>query len=381
MRQTSLFVSQKIRAVIEELGSRGEGLFQTEGITVFVPKTGPGDEVVVEIHELKGRFGFARVLEFIKRGSAFRTPRCQHFMTCGGCDFQHIPYDSQLDWKMRVTKHWIHRSPLKPFITDATFDHISSPNEFGYRNRVRLQVIDAKPAFHQARSNQPVFLKECPVLVEGFFKEIQNLSQSLVREENLNLLFLNKKLEDFGTFSLGQKKVWISKNSFSQANLAVNEKMWGRILEDVTSLNQHQFAVDLFCGSGNFTLGLEDFFDRVIGIERSSEAIDLAKMSSQKIQWINDDSFRALTNILATSDPSPNFVLLDPSREGALKVCQLLGESQIDKITYVSCQLDTLIRDLVCLVKKHRYRIRRWTTVDLMPQTKHIESIVSLSLS
>lgn len=379
MRQSSFEPSQKIHGVIEHLGSRGEGVFHVDSHIVFVPKSLPGDEIIAEVTAVKSKFIYAKAVQFLKRGPDYQEPLCRHFMHCGGCDFQHLPYPKQIEWKSTITQHWIHRSALKPFIKNTSFDFISSPHAFHYRNRVRLQVIDGQPAFHEMRSHQPVLLKECPILVNGFFSEIETLCQKVKNEKNLNLLFVDSQLQDRATYQLENKSIWISKDAFSQANLFVNEKMWLRILEDVESFKANRFAIDIFCGSGNFTLGLEDRFEKVVGIERNDISINLAKMSSSKIEWLNEDALTGLNEAIHRHG-TPDFALLDPSREGALEVCRSLAKFKVKKITYVSCQLDTLIRDLVCLAKKNNYHVDRWTTVDLMPQTKHIESIVSLTL-
>lgn len=372
-----LQVGDIIEGQIEALGSRGEGIFRLEGLSIFVPKTSEGDRVKVELLSVKARQAHAKLVEVISRGPEYRQPRCKHYFECGGCDFQHLDYEKQLRWKEKTTLHWLERSPLKPFIEDLQFDRIASDSEWNYRHRARMVVKNERPAFRRPRSNDLLFIEECPVLVEGFLDAVLQASQNIKEANELSLLYLDGQLQEEAAYVLGSHSIRIHRRGFSQANLGVNRKMWERIQEDLHGLAKKNIAVDLFCGSGNFTLGLKDHFAKVIGVESNPLSIELAKKTSSEIEWIQAEVEEMIDEVISQS---PDFVLLDPSREGAKFVADRLARSSVPAIAYVSCQLDTLIRDLTSMVKKGNYRIERWTMVDLMPQTKHIESIVSLEL-
>lgn len=364
---------------IEALGSRGEGILRYKDINVFVHKTNPGDEVEIKIIETKGRQARASLLRVLSPSPSSREPLCSHFHDCGGCDFQNLPYELQLEWKKNISQHWINRSPLKPFMQNVEMDLICSPREFQYRHRVRVQIKEGRIAFLQARSHQPVFLQECPILVEGFWESLKSESKKVGNASDRSFLFTDGRIQEESFYLLDGYRVPIHRESFSQPNLFTNELMWKRIKQDLESLKDRQKALDLFCGSGNFSFGLKTYFYKVSAIEQNPLSIKLAQKQDPDIDWHCGRVEEVLEKLLKAD--SYDFVLLDPSREGAKRACEILGRYQPSFITYVSCQLDTLIRDLTHLVKKSGYKIRRWTVVDLLPQTKHIESIVSLEKS
>ena len=81
---------------IEKLIYGGEGLAHHEGATVFVPFVLPGEQVTVAPVEQKKKFVRGRVEQILLASRERIAARCPHFGVCGGCDYQHIPYDAQL---------------------------------------------------------------------------------------------------------------------------------------------------------------------------------------------------------------------------------------------------------------------------------------------
>jgi 23S rRNA (uracil1939-C5)-methyltransferase len=154
---------------------------------------------------------------------------------------------------------------------------------------------------------------------------------------------------------------------------------WPYIRDDVEKLDSKRFALDLFCGIGNFSIPLTDYFDKVIGVESSPSAIEWAKKNSDQVEWRQGDAKSELSK-LVTEKKFFDLVLLDPPRQGAYDEVQILSQFFSPCVIYISCNIETLIRDLVYLTKRAKYKISSWATVDLFPQTHHIESIVILRL-
>src|SRR5271170_6693252 len=84
---------------IEKLIYGGEGLAHHDGATVFVPFVLPGEQVAVAPVEQKKKFVRARMDKVITPSSERVAAPCPHFGTCGGCDYQHIPYKAQVKYK------------------------------------------------------------------------------------------------------------------------------------------------------------------------------------------------------------------------------------------------------------------------------------------
>src|SRR5271154_6362344 len=94
---------------IEKLIYGGEGLAHHEGSTVFVPFVLPAERVAVEPVEQKKKFVRARVEKLLDPSPIRTTPRCPHFGICGGCNYQHIPYEEQLEYKVGILRETLRR--------------------------------------------------------------------------------------------------------------------------------------------------------------------------------------------------------------------------------------------------------------------------------
>src|ERR1700674_1917200 len=98
-----------LEVTIERILPGGVGLAHAEGRTVFVALAAPGDVVRVRIDRLRGKVAFASIEEIIK-ASPFRVePPCPYFGTCGGCDFQQLNYQAQLNAKVEIIRDCLRR--------------------------------------------------------------------------------------------------------------------------------------------------------------------------------------------------------------------------------------------------------------------------------
>ncbi len=369
-----------LEVTIEGLGSFGEGLGRVQNTEIFVPKTARGDKIECQLLEQKKGRWRARLVRLIEPGPSRVQAPCKHFDACGGCDFQHLANDEQRAWKMRIIKHWIRRSPLAPQLESIIFDQITSPHAYHYRHRVRLQVQDHKLHFFKPHSHDLLHLEECPILVDGFFDALSDRARSLGDTKNWNQSYSNHALvDDAGYYEIDGCMIRFGPDCFTQANESVNQLMWQRIKEDAVGQHFRRHALDLFCGVGNFSLPLKTMFEKVTGIENYAPAIEWAKKNSSDIEWKCMDSHDGVLEFIRDRR-AVDFVLLDPPRLGALREIQALSQLMPPIIVYVSCHPETLVRDLIQLRKKSPYKIKRWTVVDLFPQTHHIESIVTLTL-
>src|SRR5580700_590565 len=122
---------------IEKLIYGGEGLAYHNGATVFVPFVLPGELVRATPVEEKKKFVRARVEQLLESSPARITPRCQHYTVCGGCDYQHIPYESQLNYKTEILRETLRRLGRIEWPGVIT-THASLP--WAYRNRAQWKV-------------------------------------------------------------------------------------------------------------------------------------------------------------------------------------------------------------------------------------------------
>jgi len=122
---------------IEKLIYGGEGLAHHEGSTVFVPFVLPAERVAVEAVEQKKKFVRGRVERILQAAPERVAAQCPHFGACGGCDYQHIPYEAQLKFKADILRETLLRIGKVEWAGEIT-THGSPP--WAYRNRAQWKV-------------------------------------------------------------------------------------------------------------------------------------------------------------------------------------------------------------------------------------------------
>ena len=122
---------------IEKLIYGGEGLAHHDGSTVFVPFVLPAERVSAQLVEQKKKFIRARVDRLIEPSLERTVAQCPHFGVCGGCDYQHIPYEAQLKYKTDILRETLRRIGQIDWTGEIT-THASPP--WAYRNRAQWKI-------------------------------------------------------------------------------------------------------------------------------------------------------------------------------------------------------------------------------------------------
>lgn len=139
--QLPVKLGEKVKLLIESLAHGGEGVGRYQEFTIFVPDTAPGDQVEVKITELKKNYGRGKVMYLISPGAERIQPICSNFYKCGGCQWQHLPYEAQLREKTKIVKDNITR--LAKLDSSLVRDTLGAKNPFYYRNKVQFPVGQA----------------------------------------------------------------------------------------------------------------------------------------------------------------------------------------------------------------------------------------------
>src|SRR6185437_4628245 len=103
------FLAATMDITIEKLIYGGDGLAHHEGSTVFVPFVLPAERVSAAPVEKKKKFIRARVERLIEQSAGRAVPPCPHFGACGGCNYQHIAYEAQLQYKTEILRETLRR--------------------------------------------------------------------------------------------------------------------------------------------------------------------------------------------------------------------------------------------------------------------------------
>jgi 23S rRNA (uracil1939-C5)-methyltransferase len=420
---------------IERILPGGFGLAHADGRTVMVALAAPGDRVRVSIDRVKGNVAFAVIQEIITASPLRVEPPCQYFGRCGGCDFQQLTYQAQLDAKVEIIKDCLHRIGRIEIVPELQIT--PAPNPWRYRTRAQWQydVIRRKLGYFESGSRNVCDVSECAVLAP----ELQNTLESL--RARMDSGSLPEEARDFRAV-VGDEGVSIAPSvrgssptrgpqTGSPAGVgAVREgsdiEMTGRDVRDITrtihgerySFNAESFfqanddllpqlidaalneasgetAVELYSGVGLFTLPLARRFKHVIAVESDDAATSFARanlasagltnaeiVKSDVGVWLEAIRHRELLRLSEASAAALqgqiDFILLDPPRAGAESrvIAGVLGLKP-KRISYVSCDPATLARDLRKLIAGG-YALNSIDAFDMFPQTHHVETVVHL---
>jgi 23S rRNA (uracil1939-C5)-methyltransferase len=398
----------------------GAALGRHEGKVVFVPYAIPGEEVLVEIIEDKGRYARGRLVDVLSPSTQRVLPPCPHFgshaaaaVGCGGCHWQHIAYEAQLEFKQRIVQDQLER--IGRFESVLVKPTIGSPEPWYYRNHIQFALDEhGRLGFIGAESQRVVPIEECyimhPLLNEVFgaldleMPELErlslrcgvNTSQKMAVFEThedepfelevdlpVSCVFL---LSDGRTATLigreyiseilAGREYRISASSFFQVNTPQAEELV-HLVRDYLAPTGSEVLLDAYCGVGVFGLSLAGEVGQLIGLEESPSAVADARFNAglaDNAEFVEGRVEEVLPSLGVPID----LAVLDPPRQGcASEALTALTRLAPAKIVYVSCDPATLARDTRRLVQAG-YQLVEVQPIDMFPQTYHIESVALL---
>ena len=407
----------------------GAGLARHQGQVVFIPHAAVGDTLSCRVTKSKKNFLEAEIVEILEPAPARQTPKCPVAGDCGGCQWQHLPYSEQLHWKESLFRESLNRQCGSD--PDKILAIVPAPNEWNYRSRVQVKCCHTDAGFttgfYRPKSHFVVSVDHCPIIA----LELNNLLVQLRDEFNgtpyayhiqqidlavddngkssivvhysdsdyLSLVeFLESKklvadvliksdtkgelinVQGDGVLqiSVDQPPIALSyaTSGFAQINLQQNRALVDNVLK-LANLTGGEQVLDLYCGMGNFSLPLARRAKHVIGIEESPLSIEMARANGRQNKIVNVEFYSrpaegALTFFLRQQ--RIDLLVLDPPRSGAAATMGELLETPVEKVIYVSCDPQTLARDLNLLITGG-YELVSSQPFDMFPQTHHCESI------
>jgi 23S rRNA (uracil1939-C5)-methyltransferase len=373
---------------IEKMVSDGHGLARTEGGVVFVEQACPGDICDVEVISHKRGVRFAKILKLTNPAKHRRDPACIHSEDCGGCDWLHIEYQQQLENKKTILEDCLQRiAKIKEHVEMQVF----FAQEWHYRSRVQIkQDENGVVGFFKKKSHEVVEIKDCkvihPSLNESFFKkgkldsELQSKDIKAIVGDN-DIIASQPKLsfsKEFTKIKLKNKNLYLRGCDFVQNNHFLLEKLVDWVCDHV----DYSFFIDLYGGTGFFSLFLSTKCNKGILVESVAEQTERAKQNFKNNEIHNVDIVnKKVENWLPKQKKlkgSQTSIVLDPPRIGVdKKALSAIVNAKISQIVYVSCDPATLSRDLFYLLH-NGYKIENCALFDLYPQTRHIESCIQL---
>ena len=398
---------------IESLDQDGRGVAHREGKAVFVEGALPHEVVTYERIRNKTSFEIGRLVELHNEGPLRVKPRCPHFGLepgcCGGCAMQHLDPFAQVAIKQRVLLDALwHIGKTKP---ENILPPIYGPF-WGYRHRARFTVRDVTKkggvlvGFHERSSSYVADMHSCAILpkhVSDMIDPLRELVSTLTIRQRLPqievavdghgrtaLVFRN--LEPLGEgdeeklLAFGDQygaDIWLQAKGPDSAAPIRPE------LENALGLYLSEFDVRIAFKPTDFTLPLARRSARVIGLEGSEGLVSRAKAGAAENGLADKTDFVA-RNLFTWSEQDWDAIwkkmggidrlLLDPPREGAQAVCQVLAatDKRPERVVYVSCNPATLARDCAILQHQGGWRLLEAGVMNMFPHTGHVESMAVL---
>jgi len=412
---------------LEKLTYGGDAMGRLpDGRAVFVPFGLPGERVRIRLVHEKKNFAKAELLEVLEPSLQRIVPKCKHFFSplhdtegvgegpgfCGGCHYQYLPYEAQLEAKTEILRDQLQRigkienPPVQPMV--------ACPRTWNYRNHVQFHLtkegnlgyVSPLPMGEGVgvRAITECHLPELPInelwpqlefepdapfdrvsIRTGADDDLMLILESdqleapeLELEAGISVVHLTEDDalvmagEDHIVLQVLERDFKVSAGSFFQVNTVMAEKMVEHLLNKLTL--PAKTILDVYCGVGLFSAFLAPKFERLIGIELSPSACEDFTVNLDEFDHVELYEGRA-EDVIPHLEVEQVIVLVDPPRAGVDKVAlDAIRELAPDVIAYVSCDPSTLARDAARLAASG-YQMVDITPFDLFPQTYHIESI------
>ncbi len=369
---------------------------RVDGWVVFVPFALPGELVRCRIFRNHKNYSNADLVTVLEP-SPDRVPApCPLFGTCGGCQYQHLDYPKQVEWKRRQVEELLRHMAR---IEHPVLPVIASPRQYGYRSKIT-------PHFHKPKGgeigaigflragtrNAMVDVEQCPIAMPQLNEQL-TVVRARAREnqgafkDGATLLMraavngVQTRADEISVEQVGAVKFEFQAGDFFQNNPFILADFVGYAVAQARASGA-RFLVDAYCGSGLFGISAAHAFEEVIGVEISESAVRKAAHNAEINGLTNCRFLAADAGEIFKSVPHPGtetVVIIDPPRAGCSpEFLQQLFAFGPRRVVYISCNPATQMRDLV-LFQEAGFELHTVQPFDLFPQTKHLECVMTLS--
>jgi 23S rRNA (uracil1939-C5)-methyltransferase len=414
-------LSASVVVSIDRIAAGGDGVGRLpDGRVVFVPRTAPGDQAVIEIARERARFAQARLVGLRVAGPDRVEPRCLHYDRdrCGGCQLQHLAPAAQREARRRIVGDALRRlgrleveaPPLEP-----------APDAWGYRTRVVLaRGRGGRIGFHRFDQPGAVFdLVRCEVAAPAINelwprvaerrrllpRTLDHLAIRTDRRGAGHLIVetvggdawsggpvLRRELEREGNGPTmwwkpagGAARVVAGGDdaypavAFEQVNPVMGDRVRRYAVEALAPAPGAR-AWDLYAGIGETADLLARRGAEVESVELDRRAVEEAGRRQEAAGLRIRRHAGRVEAVVPALEPAW-LAVANPPRGGlAPELIATLAARPPERLAYVSCDPATLARDLGRLVLAGPYRLAELRAFDLFPQTAHVETVAVLEL-
>lgn len=402
---------------ITSLGAQGDGVAEHEGRKVFVSMALPGETVTADLDGDR-----AGNIQIVSPDPNRAPPRCSHYGECGGCSLQHLPEAQYLEFKRDQVVQALSFQRI-----DAEVDPVLPIAPHTRRRAVFAAARLGKSVivgFHGRRSHRIVPIRDCAVITPGLMAllpKLEKLAVIAAPPKDALTLTVTDTATGFDVALSGVAKGFNADNrirlvqaagELGLARVSINgevamersapiiragaahlspppggflqacepsEAAMLRLVKE--AIGDARKVVDLFSGAGTFSLPLASTatIHAAENDEAALAALDRAARKAQGLKPVAVEK-RDLFRRPLTRDELKRFdaAVIDPPRAGAEAQTRELAASGLKRIAMVSCNAQTLARDLRLLLDGG-YRVRRIAPIDQFLWSPHIEIVAALT--
>lgn len=366
-----------IEVQVMDLARGGAGVARDEqGRVVFVPFSAPGDRLKVRVLEESKRYAQGEIIEVLTPSPVRQEPPCPVFGVCGGCQWQHLPYE--LQWK---TKFQGALQALKRVQVEApeSLDLIPATQLWEYRNRVQMRGDKGKIGFFRRGSQELVAVDRCAVARPEINRVLEQVQMEGAR-------FGGAYKVEIEVLPSGEvRRIWNSRHAaegFRQVHDEQNERLKQWVTKEIGACD---VLLDLYGGSGNLSFPLVDYAQEIHCVDLSvpkKRPVDapghLHFHHSSVFKWVKQNASSPPWIMQGGQNIS---AVLDPPREGLGKefaeIADAVEKLKVQHLVTVGCDPDSWAKDVSRWVRRG-WVIQKIMVLDLFPQTPHVEAVASL---
>ena len=386
---------QEIELTIDALTNLGAGIGRVGGWVVFVPFALPAEKVRVRVYRNDKNCSHADLVEVLQPSPDRVAPVCPLFGDCGGCQYQHLAYQKQLEWKSRQVGELMQHMagivfPVNPCLSNGQIWHYRSKITPHFE-KARDGVMGEIGFLATGRRSQLVDVPECAIAMDAINAALPAIragirakADTYKRGSTVLIRATGDAVEtDFkaiATERVGELSFQFLAGDFFQNNPSILPAFTGYVARQAAG-GGARFLVDAYCGSGLFALTLARHFDQVAGVEVSDTSCEWARRNA-RANGIGNASFLTAEAeaIFAQIDfpAAETAVVMDPPRRGCTpEFLEQLVKFRPARVVYVSCDPATQVRDLKQL-GNGGYQPVDVQPFDLFPNTRHLECVMTL---
>ncbi len=385
-------INDEYNVIINDIDNNGNGITRINNFVIFVPYALLNEKINIKIININKKFAIGKIINIEEISEDRCKTICNKYNECGGCNFLHTNINNEKNIKIKYIEK----------LFNFKLDKCYFINEYNYRNKATFHVNNNKIGYYSENTHNIIEFDNCLLLdkrindIYNYLKDVKlfNISsivirvtsnetmiifdndydyKDLIKRFNIDSIYINNKLvygKEYIIETIDNIKYTIYPEAFFQINLDAMKYLYSIIKDYCVSGNK---LLDLYCGTGTIGIYLKNNFKNITGIEINKSSILNANLN-KKINGINNINFILKDSKMAKNDVYDT-IIVDPPRSGLSKeVISFLNNSE-SKIIYVSCNPNTLKRDIELL---KNYKINRMSIVNMFPKTKHIEIVSEL---